>query len=152
MGGAMKYPTHYACSIPDQKTLIITGGVYTTQTVSRYDSLSITGGVNTTQTVSRYDTLGFLEDLPSLNEGRWAHGCGAYLRDDLIKEFVVAGGYDGEYVLSSTGVLSGTSSAWVQANPLPKKLTSGSSITLNGVVYITGGYEVRSDLKKEVYF
>ena len=29
-------------------------------------------------TVSRYDTAGYVEDLPSLNEGRWNHGCGVY--------------------------------------------------------------------------
>ena len=34
------------------------------------------------QTVSRYGTQGFLEDLPSLNVGRYYHGCGAYLKDD----------------------------------------------------------------------
>ena len=33
------------------------------------------------RTVSRYDTAGFVEDLPSLNEGRYDHGCGAYTGD-----------------------------------------------------------------------
>ena len=32
-------------------------------------------------TVSRYDTAGYVEDLPSLNEGRRDHGCGVYSVD-----------------------------------------------------------------------
>ena len=53
-----------ACAIVDSDTLLVTGGGYTLRTVSRYD------------------TAGFVEDLPSLNEGRTGHhGCGAYTGD-----------------------------------------------------------------------
>ena len=31
--------------------------------------------------MSRYDTAGYVEDLPSLNEGRYLHGCGVYSVD-----------------------------------------------------------------------
>ena len=31
--------------------------------------------------MSRYDTAGYVEDLPSLNEGRSDHGCGVYSVD-----------------------------------------------------------------------
>ena len=44
-------------------------------------TLLVTGGVYTQRTVSRYDTAGFVEDLPALNEGRYDHGCGAYTGD-----------------------------------------------------------------------
>ena len=56
----------HACSIHDVTT----------------DTLIITGGNETKKYVTRYDLLGFVEDLPSLNNGRYAHGCGAYLRED----------------------------------------------------------------------
>ena len=41
----------------------------------------ITGGSNTMHTVSRYNIMGWVEDLPSLVEGRYLHGCGSYMRD-----------------------------------------------------------------------
>ena len=46
------------------------------------DSVVITGGLLTLQTVSRYDLQGYVEGLPSLLVGRKAHGCGSYLRGD----------------------------------------------------------------------
>ena len=42
-------------------------------------SIIITGGRHTMETVSRYGAAGFVEDLPSLVEGRYYHGCGSYL-------------------------------------------------------------------------
>ena len=44
-------------------------------------TLIITGGQYTMETISRYGTLGFIEDLPSLLVGRYGHGCGSYLRE-----------------------------------------------------------------------
>ena len=61
-----------ACSISD----------YTTDTVI------ITGGWYAMSTVTRYDISGFLEDLPSLNEGRDNHGCAAFSREDSTLVFV----------------------------------------------------------------
>ena len=46
------------------------------------DSVVLTGGVYTKQVVSRYDRLGWVEDLPQMIEGRYNHGCGSYLRVD----------------------------------------------------------------------
>ena len=60
----------YACAITDQSTGIITGGKYTMRTVSRYGS------------------AGHIEDLPSLNQGRYGHGCGAYT-DDSGEQVIV---------------------------------------------------------------
>ena len=34
------------------------------------------------QVVSRYDRMGWVKDMPQLIEGRYDHGCGAYLRED----------------------------------------------------------------------
>ena len=48
----------------------------------------ITGGRDTLRTVSRYGTGGHIEDLPSLNQGRINHGCGAYT-DDSGEQVIV---------------------------------------------------------------
>ena len=50
----------YACSIPLGDKVVLTGGVYT---------LTI---------VSLYNTGGWVRDLPSLNTGRYKHGCTSY--------------------------------------------------------------------------
>ena len=52
------------------------------------DTFIITGGHYSIKAVTMYDDIGFLEELPSLNEGRWDHGCAAYLRDDESKSKV----------------------------------------------------------------
>ena len=135
-GFTMESRTH-ACSIPDKTT----------------DTIIITGGINTTNTVTRYDGLGFLEDLPSLTDGRYDHGCGAYVTEDGIQVsciinytlysaccqvYLVAGGHNGDDYLSSTEILSTTISTWVLANPLPRKMSGVSSLSLAGVLYMTG--------------
>ena len=61
-----------ACGIADEDddTYIITGGRDTqTQVLAQ-------------TTVSRYNNNGWKEDLPSLNTGRYEHGCGSYLNND----------------------------------------------------------------------
>merc|ERR1719250_610119 len=57
-GFPMKYDTWDVCSITDQTT----------------STVIITGGSKTLHTVSRYGTAGHIEDLPSLNQGRYRHG------------------------------------------------------------------------------
>ena len=44
--------------------------------------------------------------------------------------------------LSSTEVLASTSSAWVLANNLPRKLSLVSSVTLGNTIYLTGEYNI----------
>ena len=40
----------------------------------------LTGGLNTKPQVSVYNSLmGWVEDLPSLNTGRYSHGCGHFV-------------------------------------------------------------------------
>ena len=47
------------------------------------DTVILVGGKDTKNSVTRYNSHGFVEDLPSLIEGRYGgHGCGAYLRQD----------------------------------------------------------------------
>ena len=42
--------------------------------------------------VSRYDSIGFFEDLSSLNEGRFSHGCGVYYDDGEQVRVIGQGG------------------------------------------------------------
>jgi len=120
----MQYNTELACSIVDSGTLLVTGGVYTQRTVSRYN------------------TAGFVEDLPALNEGRYDHGCGAYTGDTGEQVFLVTGGYNGAGgSLSSTEVWSSSSSSWTMATNLPRSMTGIRGVTLGGVLYMTGGYD-----------
>merc|ERR1711892_541680 len=113
-----------ACAIPD----IIT------------DSVFITGGGYHPQTVSRYDLQGWVEDLPQLIDGRDSHGCGSYLRVDGTQVLLVAGGAGGGHgSLSSTEVLTGDSPAWTKATPLPRALGGLRGISLDNIVYMTGG-------------
>ena len=53
-----------ACAIPDGEAVVLTGG----------ESSIIRSKV------SRYNKDGWMEDLPDLNMGRWAHGCAGYKR------------------------------------------------------------------------
>ena len=43
------------------------------------DHVVITGGVETLTTVSRYNESGWVEDMPSLNLGRYSHGCTTFM-------------------------------------------------------------------------
>ena len=52
-----------ACAIPEEASLVITGGV------------------DTLRTVSRYSITGYMEDLAELNVGRYGHGCSSYYKD-----------------------------------------------------------------------
>jgi len=147
-GFRMKYETESACSIADHtsNTVIITGGRYTLRTVSRLTEASI--GM---PTVSRYSTSGHLEDLPPLNQGRYWHGCGAYIDNSGNQVLLVAGGlYDHSSYLSSTEKLSRTSSAWLRVANLPRKMFGVRGVTLDNTLYMTGGSD-RYLKKKRVY-
>merc|ERR1711892_97092 len=121
---SMQHSTRWACSMPDL----------------RWDSVIVTGGLDTMQTVSRYGTTGFVEDLPSLVVGRRYHGCGSYLRDsDGSQVLLVAGGYDGNNYLSSTEVLTTSSSGWSLTTPLPERLHNLRGVNSGGKLYLTGG-------------
>ena len=54
----------------------------------------------------------------------------------------MAGGLGGGNRHSSTEVLASTSSAWVLANNLPRKMSGMSSVTLGNIIYLTGEYNI----------
>ena len=107
-------------------------------------------------TVSRYNTDGFVEDLPSLNEGRYYHGCGVYTVDSgdqvivityntlyycyykYCQVFLVTGGLDESGYLSSTELLTSSTSSWTMANNLPRSMYAMRGVTLGGILYMTG--------------
>jgi len=136
-GFGMRYNTERACAIVDNDNLLVTGGSYTLRTVSRYD------------------TSGFVEDLASLNEGRYDHGCGAYTGDTGEQVFLVTGGsnygdYNGVGSLSSTELLSSTSSSWTMATNLPRRMIGVRGVTLGGELYMTGGRDTNGDYRDEI--
>ena len=47
--------------------------------ISLDDHVVITGGSRTLTTVSRYEESGFVRNMPDLRQGRWGHGCTAFL-------------------------------------------------------------------------
>ena len=67
MSDELNYLCREACSIPDS------------------DSVLITGGLHSLSSVSRYDLTGWVEDLPNLGQERRRHGCGSYTRGDGTK-------------------------------------------------------------------
>jgi len=115
------------------------------------DSLVITGGYLNITRVARYDQLGYVEDLPSLLVGRWHHGCGSYLREtDGTQVFLVAGGYYNYDYMSSTEVLIGNSPTWALTTPLPRILVAMRAVTVQGVLYLTGGCDESYKYRDEV--
>jgi len=131
----LKYSTSYACSIELPEMFILTGGYYTSTTVSQYT------------------TSGWIEDLPELNEGRRRHGCGYFYNDGMQRVFLVAGGWDGSGLvfgekklyyrsgfLSSTETLVEGGQAWFFQNPLPSGRYGLRGISLPDTVIMTGGF------------
>ena len=127
-----------ACAIPDGDSVILTGGRYTKQTVSRYDS------------------TGYVGNLADLRVGRYNHGCGSYLRHDgtkvsigfvislclhqFIQVFLVAGGWaDDTFPFWSTEILEGVDRSWIMNTPMPRALSGMRGLTLDNILYMTGG-------------
>ena len=46
-------------------------------------SFVMTGGVGTERQASLYNEDGFLNHLPLMNQGRYDHGCGHYVNNEL---------------------------------------------------------------------
>jgi len=129
----LKYDTTRACSIELPEMFILTGGL------------------DTWTTVSRYTTSGWMEDLPELNEGRWTHGCGYFYNDDMQRVFLVAGGWDGSSYISSTETMVEGGQAWSFQQPLPSRRRGLRGISLPNTVIMTGGYD-SSDLDDVLTF
>ena len=45
------------------------------------ENVIITGGFYSMHAVTKYGMLGYVGDLPSLQVGRYGHGCGSYVRE-----------------------------------------------------------------------
>merc|ERR1712176_510123 len=82
----MKYPTCATCSI------------------SLGDEVVLSGGSEGQTRVSLYNRGGWVRDMPSLNTGRYSHGCTSYsTRGEQV--LLVTGGWDGNIILDSTEML-----------------------------------------------
>ena len=106
--------------------------------------------------VERYGHTGLVEPLPRLNQGRYAHGCGSYIKDGKkvfltclifwtilgLKKYLVVGGYVGGVgALSSTEIFTpGTDSSWTTVSPLPRTVYTAGSVSLNNRIYLFGDY------------
>ena len=54
------------------------------------ETFLLTGGLYSKETVSRYNINGWLEDLDNLNTGRRLHGCTMYTNNDGVKVIMLA--------------------------------------------------------------
>jgi len=89
--------------------------------------------------------------LPSLQQGRGAHGCSYFVSDDGTKTLLVTGGYSGDF-LSSTELLYDGSSSWTYTGdlPTPRAHFRGGNID-NKVLMTGGGYQDSDDRYTERY-
>ena len=111
----------------------------------------ITGGLNTLRTVSRYDITGWVEDLAELNVGRFGHGCSSYYKDEaqvnicnsviifvylFIKILLVAWGWDGDSYLANTEIFD--SGSWREVGELSHPATMVRGARLGNTVFMMG--------------
>jgi len=106
-----------ACAIPDEETIVMTGG--------RYHGY-----------VTRYNVNGFVEELPQLPEKRSWHTCASL---PSTKAFIVAGGHDRTKYLSSVLTLLPGASSWTPLASLPRPLTTAVTSIVGGKIRVTGG-------------
>ena len=131
----------YPCAIPDEDTVLLTGGY-----LGR-------------RTVSRYNRDGWMEEsFPILNEGRHMHGCAAFVMDlEPVKGsnislqiyrpyynfyaqvFLVVGGQGSTLrFLDSTEVFGGSSGQWVTMKPLPVAVKGLAGAKISNTVFMFG--------------
>ena len=127
----------YPCAIPDEDTVLLTGGY-----LGR-------------RTVSRYNRDGWMEEsFPILNEGRYMHGCAAFIMDlepvrgrrykhqsnfYYVQVFLVVGGRGStSRFLDSTEVFGGPSGQWVTMKPLPVAVRGLAGAKISNTVFMFG--------------
>jgi len=125
------YDYWWGCSIQLEKTVILTGGVYTGDRVSVYN------------------VDGKVEDLPRLLTERYGHGCGSYYQNGNMV-YVVAGGYDLSSLHSSTETLREGSSAWSYGATLPRALRDLASVSAGNNIYLIGGEDDGINYRAEI--
>jgi len=89
--------------------------------------------------VSEYSQEGWVRDLPSLQQGRYNHGCSYFVSDNGTKTLLVTGGSDGRDSLSSTELLQDGSSSWTYTGGLPTRRYGLRGANINNKVLMTGG-------------
>ena len=133
-------------------------------------SVILTGGVFTLTTVSQYNETGWVKDLPTLQTGRFGHGC-AFFNNDAgskvcsinidyyplitFQTMLVTGGWSGSDYLSSTELLVGTAPAWVFTGELPSPSDGLRGAYLDNEILMTGvnGYDkIKTILLKKNIF
>ena len=131
------------------------GNQYLYLTGNWYDS--------TSSKVIKYGLDGFREELPSLNKGRWDHGCAGYYNEDNKFVLLVTGGFvkhktggilsismlllniklllslRGTERTASTEIFKvGVSRAWMDVSSLPSPLGSAQAVSVNNNIYLLG--------------
>jgi len=125
------------------------------------EDLIITGGKNSETDVYKYSILenGNMKTvpLPSLHDGRYAHGCTSYMTDDNVMMYVVSGGIfklplDGPTWLGSTEVLAENGNSWTKIeNSLLIPVAGLRLVTLDNTVYAFGGKTKGDDTLSNIY-
>jgi len=98
----------------------------------------ITGGFYTRRSVKQLDVEENIENLPTLLEERFLHGCGYYYDGD-VRILVVAGG--GDPPLQSTELLRDGADSWVFGSTLPRTIKSMGSVSVDNRILLFGGYD-----------
>jgi len=124
---ALHHSGEGACGIPDEDTIVMTGGW------PPHDY------------VTRYNVNGFVEELPQLPGDRVYHACAAL---PSTKAFIVAGGWNGSNYLSSVLTLLPGAQAWTPLASLPRSLSGARASIVGGKMRLTGGYDGSSDISE----
>jgi len=117
----LKYDAREACSIQFKDHVIVTGGYYNPNRVSIYND------------------DGWVENMPSLNSGRRAHGCGHYynIAEQLVH--IVTGGNDGGAMKSTEKLVLGETS-WSFVGNLPSERFGLEGFSMSNDLFMAGGY------------
>jgi len=128
---ALHHSGEGACGIPDEDTIVMTGGW------PPHDY------------VTRYNVNGFVEELPQLPGDRVYHACAAL---PSTKAFIVAGGSgsDGSIDLSSVLTLLPGAQAWTPLASLPRPLSGVRASIVAGKIRMNGGLDDGFSVRSEV--
>merc|ERR1712137_143753 len=118
----LKFRTQQACAITNSDTVIITGGAFTSNTVSRYS------------------VRGWKEDLPNLITGRRNHACTSYMSRGR-RMLLVSGGYSGRSFLDSTEIYDPEVGSWRAGAALPSKRGNLRAVNIDGRILFFGGFD-----------
>jgi len=129
---ALRHTGWAACGIPDEDTIVMTGGG---------------GGWYSHDFVTRYNVNGFVEELPRMPENRYAHACAAL---PSTKAFIIAGGNDVSNDLSSVLTLLPGAQAWTPIAALPRSLYLARASIVGGRIRVTGGQDGSGSYRSEV--